>query len=127
MNFNEARKLRKKNGEKFGARFGKKIRKIWEPLFCNFSDQPQIRCALGFYELGFAISPILDNQFDLPNENPLKSSEAFLLGSFLLTAELFDLQLTTLAFLLTIRAFLLTILAILLQCESASNKGLKGL
>ena len=61
---------------------------------------------------------------------------AFLLtvGSFLLTVEFFYLQLTILAFLPTIGAFLLTVLASLLtvgafclQCESASNKGLKGL
>ena len=55
-------------------------------------------------------------------------------GSFLLTMELFYLQLTILAFLLTIGAFLLTILAFYLQLElfclqweSASGKGLKGL
>ena len=56
-------------------------------------------------------------------------------GSFLLTVELFYLQLTCLAFLLTIRAFLLTVLAFLLTIgafffynwESASKKGLKGL
>ena len=49
--------------------------------------------------------------------------------------ELFDLQLTILAFLLTVGAFLLTVLAFLptvgvfvcLQWESASTKGLKGL
>ena len=61
---------------------------------------------------------------------------AFLLavGSFLLTGELFYLQLTILAFLLTVGAIFLTALAFLLtvgdfclQWESASNKGLKGL
>ena len=55
-------------------------------------------------------------------------------GSFLLTVELFYLQLTILAFLLTIGAFPLTALAFYLQLElsclqweSASNKRLKGL
>ena len=61
---------------------------------------------------------------------------AFLLtvGSFLLTVELFYLQLTVLAFFLTIGAFLLTVQLVYLQLElfcpqweSASNKGLKGL
>ena len=61
---------------------------------------------------------------------------AFLLtiGSFLLTVELFYLQLTNLAFLLTVGAFPLTIWAFYLQLElfglqweSVSNKRLKGL
>ena len=56
------------------------------------------------------------------------------IGSFLLTVEVFYLQLTILAFLLTIGAFSLTVLASLLtvgafclQWESASDKSLKGL
>ena len=55
-------------------------------------------------------------------------------GSFLLTVELFYLQLTNFAFLLAVGACLLTALAFYLQLElfclqweSASNKGLKGL
>ena len=60
---------------------------------------------------------------------------AFLLvvGSFLLTVELFYLELTISAFcyswsfLLTALASLLTVGAFCLQWESASNKGLKGL
>ena len=56
-------------------------------------------------------------------------------GSFLLTVELFYLQLTIGAFLLTVGAFLLTVLAFFtykwsvfcLQWESVSNKGLKRL
>ena len=61
---------------------------------------------------------------------------AFLLtvGSFLLTVELFYLQLTALALLLAVGAFSLTVLAVYLQLElfclqweGASSKGLKGL
>ena len=68
-----------------------------------------------------------------PFARPFSANAAFLLtvGSFLLTVELFYLQLTVLASLLTVGAFLLTTLASLLtvgafrlQWESASNKGL---
>ena len=74
--------------------------------------------------------------WDWKFSSEIEKDAAFLLtvGSFLLTVELFYLQLLNLAFLLTIGAFLLTILAFYLQLElfclqwdSAVNKGLKGL
>ena len=51
-----------------------------------------------------------------PKESPLSMDAAFLLvvGSFLLTVELFDLQLAILAFLLTIEAFFASAFSFLL-------------
>ena len=78
----------------------------------------------------------MQDRAQVTQQSSLDDVDAALLltvGSFLLTMELFCLQLT-ICFLLTVGAFLLTSLAFLLtvgafclQWESASNKGLKGL
>ena len=67
-------------------------------------------------------------------ENNLDAAFVLTVGSFLLTMELFYLQLIILAFLLTVGAFfaynlsfLLAVGSFCLQWESASNRGLKGL
>ena len=61
-------------------------------------------------------SPILDTKILHPWAQIFNEDAAFLLtvGGFLLTVELFYLQLTNLAFLLTVGALLLTALAFLL-------------
>ena len=89
------------------------------------------------YRSRLKLSENFERHWPIQISGEIHRDQAFLLtvGSFLLTVELFYLQLAILAFLLTIGAFLLlTVLAFLLtvellclQWESVSEKYLNGL